>query len=236
MPSRTKNVTQRPQFQTFPDMQEMAVRGASDVADRLNRAVAERGGAGLIVPGGTTPQGLLTRLTEASVPWKSVVISLTDERWVPGDDPGSNEGMVRRTLLRGSAGSSRFIGLKTHHATAREGQHACADRMRLLPDPLDVVVLGMGTDGHFASLFPGEDRGLSLRFSGACLATRAPVPPHERMSLSVSRILRSRWIVVLISGSRKREVAQAALRTPEAYPIGAILSQDRVPVCLYWCP
>lgn len=220
---------------------------ATDCTQRLSTALDARARASLLVSGGATPTPLFERLSRAELPWASVAIGLVDERWVDESDVLSNARLVRETLVQHAARAARFIGLKTPDAHAAEAQATCHQRYaQELPRPYDLVLLGMGKDGHTASLFPGAT-GLSAALDPDCPALVAalavPDPAQasgvaERMSLSLNSLLSARQLVLLILGEDKQQVyEQAKLPGPsEELPVRAVLQQTRVPVAVYWAP
>ena len=123
----------------------------------LSAGISERGQALFAVPGGRTPAAFLSHLSRASLPWDRIVVTLTDERWVGTDNPDSNEAMVRRHLLVGPAAKMRLVSLYSAAPTPEAGLNDVDRSLSTYADPFDLVVLGMGDDGHIASLFPGED-------------------------------------------------------------------------------
>ena len=225
----------------FGDMDQLAAARAESVAEDLRNAITTRGSASLIVPGGRTPGPFLERLSAQDVPWNKTRIGLTDERWVPTSSPKSNEFHVRKNLLRGAAGNAEFVGLKADLARPKAAEDVCTHRLGRLPSPRDIVVLGMGSDGHIASLFPGATAlasHLDPDGPARCVAVSAPVAPFARMSQTLSALISCRRLVVLICGQEKRRaVEQATGDSPgSALPIGAVLRQQRVPVEVYWAP
>jgi 6-phosphogluconolactonase len=228
-------------LQRFLNPQETAVALAGQVAAALRTGLATRGVASLGVPGGRTPLPLFRALRDVELDWSRVGITLTDERWVPEEDPASNAGLVRRELLASLAAQARFFPLFNRGATAAGAAAEAWHSLVQLPRPFDAVVLGMGDDGHFASLFP-DDPGLAAALNQAappgCVAMRAPVEPTERISLNLAALLQTRRLFLFITGAHKRDLLLAAARrAAEApLPVAALLSQ-RVPIPeVYWAP
>jgi 6-phosphogluconolactonase len=208
---------------------------------RLDDALSARGRATLVVSGGTTPRATFERLAQKRIAWRDVTITLSDERWVPPDDPASNEALVRSALLTGPAASARFVGLYTGDPTPEAGERSCAARIDTLARPFDAVLLGMGADGHTASLFPhapGLGDALDPAGGALCRAVRPPDVQPPRITLTLRALLDARIVFLLFQGARKRAAfvaAQAAGRI-EDMPVRAILRQRRVPVEIYWTP
>lgn len=210
---------------------------AADMARRitvvLGDAIAARGVATIALSGGRSPRPVLEALSDAALDWEKVIVTLVDERWVAPDHADSNERLVRETLLHGEAARARFVPMKNGAADAYAGQAACEADFAALPWPLDIVLLGMGEDGHTASLFPQAKElaeGLSTR--ALTLAVTPPAAPHQRMSLSASAILKSRHIFLQIGGAAKKAVYDRALAGgPVAeLPIRVALCQHQVSV------
>lgn len=205
---------------------------ASMLAAALRGAIAERGAACLAVAGGRTPEAALKFLSDEDLDWSRVSVTLTDERWVAPTSPESNERLVRETLLRGPATAARFIPMKSDNPYPDEIGFVAA----LPPAPLDAVLLGMGEDGHFASLFPDSPAlaaGLDPASTRRALAVpRADVgaPAEPRLSLTLAEIARAGLIVLLVKGREKRDVIDRAQREgadARRLPIAALLAQRR---------
>jgi 6-phosphogluconolactonase len=213
---------------------------AAAIAADLRAALVRRAGASLVVSGGRSPALMFAHLARHALDWPRVQITIADERWVESDDPASNEGLLRATLLRGAAAQARFLGLKNAAATPAAGAAAAWEAISAMPRPFDVIVLGMGDDGHTASLFPGG-AGLAGALDESapprCLEMRAPAAPHARLSLNLSALLDSRRIYIQIRGAQKWQVYQRARAAGDVaeLPIRAVLRQSRVPVEVFWC-
>ena len=214
--------------------------GAEDlIAERLRQGLGERGEATLAASGGQTPARTYQLLQNADLAWKAVTVVPTDERWVPPTSPESNEGLLRRSLLVGEAGKARLLSLWSEHPTPGKAA-ACADLAVSACLPFDVALLGMGEDGHVASLFPGSpalEEGLDLDSDRICIAAPVghPAPSLPRLSLTLRALLDARLVVLLISGEAKRRTLRTALGGADL-PVRRVLDQDRTPVRILWAP
>ncbi len=212
---------------------------ASFIENELTEAVAVRGYASMVVSGGSTPRPLFEELARRPLPWDKITITLADERWVDISSKDSNEAMVRETLLGGAASKAAFIPLKNTAESASEGWEMCHETLADLFDRFDLVILGMGEDGHTASLFPGvSGSALDGNSVALCTAINPPKAPHERMTLTASALLNSRKIILHIVGDQKLHVYLDALKQgfADEFPIRVVLHQDQVPVDVYWSP
>ncbi|HWT96819.1 MAG TPA: 6-phosphogluconolactonase [Terriglobales bacterium] len=212
------------------------------VSDRLTALLRQglqmRGKASLAVPGGTTPGPVFDRLADTELDWSHVTVTLTDERWVPATDPASNEHLVRQRLLQRKAQAARLIGLHSAAATPNAGIAEVSARLDALPLPFDAVLLGMGGDGHFASLFPGMAalaEGLALDKATRCVANDAPINGQSRISLTLPLLLQAKMLLLAVRGADKLAVIERAKTTsPTDLPIAAVLRQERVPVEIHY--
>jgi 6-phosphogluconolactonase len=214
---------------------------AQEIAGTLQDGLARGRGASLAVPGGRTPIALFERLSSATLDWDDVWVTLTDERWVDAASASSNEKLVRDHLLRGAAAEAHFVGLKNAAGEAQSGAHLSWSTVAELPRPFDFMLLGMGEDGHIASLFPdspGLAVALDLAQPPGCVAMTAPEPPRARISLNLRALLDSRRIAILIVGNAKwATFERARVRGPAVdMPVRALLQQQNVPVSVYWSP
>jgi 6-phosphogluconolactonase len=220
---------------------------AAEILQSLALALRDRGQASLVVSGGTTPVPLFRRLREGRLDWDRVAVTLADERWVEVGDAASNEALVRRELLQGRATAARFTGLKTAAPTPQQGAAESWARLAPIPRPFDVLVLGMGEDGHTASLFPGSPgivAALDPAASPACVAMSAPTAPNARVSLNLAALAQSRRAFLHIGGERKWEVYRAAALAAaaadggalDAPPIAAMLRLRSPGLQVYWAP
>jgi 6-phosphogluconolactonase len=232
-----------PQIETrrFADMASLSNTLATEIAARLTAAIERRGIASLLVSGGRTPAPLFRALGVQPIDWSRVCVALADERWVEPTDPQSNERLVRETLLQARAAAARFIGLKNAAPSPDMGAVAAWETFARIPRPFDTVLLGLGDDGHTASLFPGSPnlaRALDTAAVAGCVGMWAPSPPQARMSLNLSALLDARRIGLLIQGEDKWRTLERALGEGpvETMPVRAVLRQQRAPLEVLWAP
>jgi 6-phosphogluconolactonase len=229
------------EFKRFGNAHSLESEVAGDIAAQLARAITARGHASLLVSGGHSPAGLFEQLRTQMLDWSRVSIALIDERWVEQTDPGSNERMVREALLRDGASAARFVGLKNPAPSPEQGAAAAWNASAHIPRPVDVTVLGMGDDGHTASLFPGSPnlkRALDLESPEGYVGMWSPSAPHARLSLNLRALLDSRRVLIFLLGVEKLRTYAAACRPGpvEEMPVRAVLRQERVPVEVVWAP
>jgi 6-phosphogluconolactonase len=225
----------------FADSDVLSRTLSGQLAANLTAGIAARGLASLVVSGGKSPRKLFALLSAERLDWSRVCVALADERWVDPSDPGSNEKLVRDVLLQGPAAAARFIGLKNGAPTPDLGAVSAWETFARVPRPFDAVVLGMGDDGHTASLFPRSPNlasALNLAAVAGCVGMWSPDAPHPRLSLNLSALLDSRRIVLMITGAQKWKTycAASAEGPAEEMPIRCVLRQRRTPVEVMWSP
>lgn len=229
----------------FASTAELSQALALDVAQRLQHAIAERGTATLAVSGGKSPVPVFEALRQHALPWAQVTVLLVDERVVPHTHAESNTALVQRHLLQGAAGAARFVpcfddrpdlaDLASDNRGLEQLVQLANARLHNLPWPLDVVLLGMGEDGHTASLFPAAP-GLAhaLQSPHAVSWVRPATAPHARLTLTLPRLLQARHVALSISGDTKRAVyAQACSAPSEALPVSLVLHGRTTPVATW---
>ncbi len=225
----------------FADADSLARELAARVAGLLSQGLAARGRASLVVSGGRSPVKLFEQLRSQALDWGRVSIALADERWVDPAGPDSNEHLVRDVLLRDRAAAAGFLGLKNAAPTPDAGAVAAWETFARVPRPFDAVLLGMGDDGHTASLFPGSPnlpRALDTAAAAGCVGMLAPVPPQPRLSLNLSALLDARQVILSINGEAKWRRYEAALEAgpPQDMPVRGVLHQHHTPVEVCWSP
>ena len=208
------------------------------VVDLLSMAIEQHGSASLVVSGGRTPKGFFHLLSQEFLDWSKVTVTLADERWVDADHKDSNEKLVQENLLINEAYVARFVALKNSATSAQAGETSIDQDLSAI-GRFTLVILGMGDDGHTASLFPGSEAlniGLDMESGRQCLAVQPLDAPHERMSMTLPRLLDSEQIIVHISGENKGKVLAMADAGDDRFelPIRAVLQQTITPVSVYW--
>jgi len=220
---------------------ELAWQLADTIAQRLHLAIDLRGHAVLAVSGGKSPIALFEALRVLPLEWQRVTVLLVDERCVPHDHADSNTALVRQHLLKDQAAAATFVPFfdtlpdTLDEPTLIRLVDAASRRLATQPWPMDMAVLGMGDDGHTASLFPGAP-GLNqaLYSSGPVAWVRPATAPHARLTLTLPALLATREIALSISGASKLAVfQQARLGADEALPVSLILNQHQTPVSVW---
>lgn len=223
----------------FADAGALATALAQRTARTLRDALSQRGRALLVVAGGNTPQRFFAALSQQELDWSRVDITLTDERWVDETHPRSNARSVRAGLLQGAARAASFMPLfDAAFAMPEAAIPSLEARWQALAQPPAALILGMGDDGHFASLFPDGDNlvaALDPQRHGALTAMRAPAAAEPRVSLTLATILRARDLVLHIQGATKSAVIGRA-RLDRNLPIHALLAARGASLPCYWCP
>jgi 6-phosphogluconolactonase len=229
-----------PNVHAVADAAALAAEVARLVATAVRQGIERRGRATLVLSGGSTPEIYLPRVAELDLPWERVSITLTDERWVDETSPHSNAAAIRRLLLAHPGPSrARFIALQNPAATARAGIVAARAALPPADVPYDLVLLGMGGDGHFASIFPFAPRTaslLALHNEERLAAVPAPataLPAVERITMTLAELRRSeRLVLVIQSADKRRALADAyAAGDPLAKPVVALGNVD-----VLWSP
>jgi len=215
--------------EVFPGSAELADAAADAIEAALQGALDARGRACLVATGGRMPAPVYDRLSRAELDWARVAVTLSDERQVDADSPNANARLLRERLFVGPAAKARFLPLTDYAEPALR---------KLLP--FDAVMLGMGEDGHIASLIPGSPvLAEGMDPDGSRLTAESPMgfgsPPVARITLTLAALLQSRSIFLLIAGEAKRQVIAEAQAGAD-YPVRAILNQDRAPVRILWTP
>ena len=225
---------------TFADKPTLAKELAEAVADRIRAAIETRGVAAIAVSGGSTPGRFFQALGKTKdIDWSKVIVTLVDERWVDETNDRSNALLVNERMLQGPAATARFFPLYSGGDEPDEAHIAKTNALLAqLPEQFAAVVLGMGSDGHTASFFPGGDTlDQALSDAGPTVSIRAPGAGEPRITFTLPRLLQADGLYLHIEGEEKAAVLDTALGDgPVAdMPIRAVLRSGHA-VNVYWCP
>jgi 6-phosphogluconolactonase len=227
------------EWRMFDDTAAMARRMADDVQSIASAAIEARGSVVVAMPGGRTPVPVFHELARRGLEWSLATLVPTDDRLVPIADPLSNAGLIRAYFGRTGA---RLLTLFDGEGSVDAAGRSADEKLRTLRWPLDLVWLGVGEDGHTASILPGQDFDAALNGpSGrrACGVTPEPLPaeaPVARVTLTRGALVATRSLKVTITGKRKRAVVEQAVSDGplSSVAIGRVLASARVPVEIYW--
>lgn len=197
--------------------QQVALDLADTVAEFLRARLKNSQRASLAVSGGSTPVPFFQALSRKQLDWGRVDVLLVDERWVDETDGASNTKLVKQNLLQNNAATARYVSLKQVGDTPGEGLGAAKAELASLTRPLDVLVLGMGNDGHTASLFPDAPElayAMDRENSEALAAMTPPSQVHQRITLTYALMREARFTALHLKGSDKLDTLKAALSQP----------------------
>ena len=227
----------------------MPVEHAFDSRDQASAAVADRiaslvearlandDRANFVVSGGSTPGQCFSLLSKKPIGWQNVTVALSDERWVPSDHDDSNEKLVRELLLTNLAAAGEVLSIYDAQVLVAE---RCESLQRAMPEHgFACCMVGMGADGHFASLFPDADSlevGLDPDGSAFYLPVGTAASSHPRVTMTLGAMLQSDEIILLFFGAEKFDVYEQARSSASAFPVAHLLAQKRTPVHVYWAP
>lgn len=228
-------------FLAFDSRALLADALADRVAAVLGDGIATRGRASLAVSGGSTPGLFFDALSTRDLDWEKVDVTLVDERFVPPDHPRSNHALVAARLLQNRAAKARFVPLYHPAADAEAAAHLAAAATDQLSKPFDVVILGMGNDGHTASFFPGGNHlqaAIDARQTQPVLTMEAEGAGETRLTFTLSRLSHARLLALHIEGAEKRSVLEKAAdgRDEAEMPVRAMLRRAGTEIEIYWAP
>jgi len=226
---------------TFTTRTDLDSALANTISDLLAAAIKLKGKASIAVSGGSTPKGLFSILSQSEIDWSKVTITLADERWVALDSQDSNTRLVHENLLQNNASAAKFFHLKQGDELSIETltDLNLAAKTSLLP--LDVLILGMGEDGHTASLFPCSEQiteGLDEANPDALLSVEPKTAPHQRISFTFASLSTCENVFLHLCGENKQTVLNKALNGEDKFemPIRAFLHHPSLNTQIYWAP
>ncbi len=220
------------QRNVYPNIESLSQGFADFAAITLQNTLVKKPKITLAVPGGSTPCHYLPALAKCQLPWDRITITLSDERWVDVNNEQSNEYLVKTHLMTHLPENVPFVGLKTHHDNPLDAVDEIHQRLDHLPLPLSLAVLGLGEDGHIASLFPGMNPDLFS--SHHCVAVAPPIAPSPRVSLSLAMLGKSEHIVLVVTGKVKRQLLDRLSKHPDSkWPIAWLLQRTQSVVTVF---
>lgn len=226
-------------LQVFETRSDAAIAAGKRIVSALHRRLVTHESASIIVSGGSTPAPVYAYMAHKDLEWHRVHVLLSDERWVPSDSEDSNERMLRNAFEASRASYAQIASYFDPAITLEERCTELDEEIRTLPLPFTSVLLGMGDDGHIASLFPDADdlkQGLDLKTSRSFTPVHTASSSHPRLSMTLAALLRSDEILLLISGASKRTRLEQAIEPQSELPVAHLLRQQRVPVDVFWAP
>ena len=236
--SKTHYLPNSVDFYSTNNSESLASDLCQCIGEILTEAIRKRGRASMAVSGGSTPIRLFKEFSLLSIDWTKIDLTLADDRWVDAKNADSNELLVRTHLIKNKAAQVNFISLKNDAKTAKEGQIYSEKMLRKITLPFDVVVLGMGSDGHTASLFPCADElpeAMNLNNSNYLISTSPKTAPYERLSFTAKVIFDSKNVFLHLNGSSKLHTLESAMeyKDPNKMPIYTFLKNG---LSIYWSP
>jgi len=225
----------------YDSLDELADAVAGDIGFIVESAVDARDASLIAVPAGVTGPAIFPKLAAQKLPWKKVTIIPTDDRLVPMDDERSNVRAIAKAFLPVGA---RVIPIAADISDYKLAGNSADARLQDLSWPPDLVWLGMGKDGHTASIFKGPDLQAALdapkarRAIGVMPDPLPPEAPLARVTLTRAAILSARTILITITGEEKRAVLEQAIADGQSsnLPIGRVLAEVEQPIDIHWCP
>lgn len=226
----------------FDSMDELAEQVAGDIGFVIESAVEAHGGARIAVPGGRTPDAIYeAMLANKAIDWSKVTLIPTDDRLVPADDALSNYAKLKSYFGKKGA---QVVSLVDEVAIGdyREAGRSADEKLAEIDWPLDLACLGMGPDGHTASIFPGPDLDRALagpkerRAVGVCPDPMPADAAVERVTLTAAALSSARAVMVVITGGDKRKVLEQAIKEGplSSSPIGRLIAEIDAPIDIFW--
>ena len=223
----------------FNTREEASAAAAQQIVAALQNRLQQQPKTQLVVTGGSSPASCYQVLSATEIAWQNVQILLSDERWIPADHPDSNERLLRETLLIDKAAAAEFLPFYSADMSSSERSDHVSRIIGGFETPSACTLLGMGGDGHIASLFPDAGNlqtGLTANSPIYCIPINTIASPYQRISLTLSALLKSDEVALLIFGEEKRVVVEQACKSVGDFPVASLLNQSQVPVNVFWAP
>ncbi len=212
---------------------------ADEVCHQLQKDIDDRGQASLLVSGGSTPKGLFKVLSQRSIPWEKVIITLVDERFLPDGHEDQNGILIKAHLLQSEARRAVYLPMVQDPSDIHRNMQVLKEEVKQIQRPFSVVILGMGGDGHTASLFPESpqlDLGMALDQKEDLMITEPVTAPYQRITFTRKALLQTHRLLLHCYGEEKQQVLTNALQQEGylPYPIGGFNGQEGVELEVFW--
>ena len=227
-------------MQEFENKEALEIVLSNRIASIIKRNLQKQDHVSILFSGGSTPKGLLNRLASMPLDWQRLKISLVDDRMVAVDSPFSNAGMIQRELLERIPSiepSPTFVPLVLFPSNFEQNLNDLNKGLELLGN-IDIVLLGMGLDGHFASIFPQDKasyQGLSHSYEAPLLYTKAPAFPEDRITFSWPFLKTAKHLFLHVTGAPKKEIIQQNHQDSNL-PIQTLLNDHQNNLEIVWAP
>jgi len=236
--SKTYYLPEHVGFYSTNSSESLVIDLSQNIYEIINEAIKKRGRASMAVSGGSTPKPLFEELSLLNLDWSKVDLTLVDDRWVDADHKDSNELLVRTHFIKNKAERVNFLPLKNDEQTAKQGISLSEEGLQSFTMPFDVIILGMGEDGHTASLFPCSDElkeGMDLKTKNTLVSTNPKSAPYERISLTAKSIMEAKKVFLHLNGSSKLHTIEEAMNLSDSnkMPIYAFLNHG---LDIFWSP
>jgi 6-phosphogluconolactonase len=223
----------------FLDVDLLEANLVERISKSLINDIDQNGKAYLLLSGGSTPLHLYKLLSNVDLSWGKVFVGLVDERYVSNEDSFSNERMVKQALLQNFAISANFIGLVYDSNNIKLNLIESLQRNKLFFDGATCVLLGMGSDGHTASLFPDDInsiQALKTAVKSSLVNTKAPSVPIDRITFNKETIMKSKTILLYFRGDEKMEVFSKAKlnKDSDKYPVSSFIHKNQRLIEVFW--
>ena len=213
---------------------------AQEIATEIRKQLDQGEHAKLLLSGGSTPVNLYAKLSHFDLDWSNVIVGLVDERYVSSDDKDSNERLIKSSLLQNKASKANFIGMVFDTLNSDENLKQATKENKPFYDESTCVILGMGTDAHTASLFPGDTSSLVGLKQGShqepLVCTISPNEPKQRISFTIDSLLNTKRLFLYFTGTEKMDLFAEAkkLHEPSQFPISSFIHQQQKMLELFW--